>query len=221
MAVAYSSKHQKGSDLQFSIDSTKLISVFKGRNKPTTTLAHISVFDVDETGEVAATATDNRVDPIQIPFGFAFNGNNPEQFYITEASFGGVLVSLDYATNKVSALEVVNSTSFAASCWAVWSSITDTYYDINSVTPSVGKIDSTGMLEGFIKYDKSLEGGFDAVLDGEKLYMLTGPANVIIVINVRTGKVLQKFEYGTMEDRPFWTGMAMYPANPLLSGGMA
>jgi len=208
-----------GSDLQFSGDSTKLISVFKGRNKPTMTLGHISVFEVDQDGKIAATATNNRVDPIQIPFGFALNGNDLQQMYITDAAFGGVVVSLDYGTNKVSAVAVVNSTSFAASCWAVWSSTTNTYFDINAASTNIGRVDPSGKLLGLINYPKELAGGVDSVVDGTMLYMMTA-TNAIAVLDIQSGSLLQTFDYSTSDDRQFWTGLAMYPAEPLLSGGI-
>ena len=208
-----------GSDIQFSGDSSKLIAIYKGNNKPKMTLSHIYVFDVDGSGNVAATGTDNRVSPLQIPFGFALDGNNLDQFYVSEAAFGGVLVSLDYSTNKISELAVVNNTAFKASCWAVWASATDTFYDINAASPNIGRVSSDGDLESIIDYPTALGGGVDSVVDGTTLYMMTA-VNVIARIDLVSGKTLQQFKYASAGNRPFWTGLAMWPADPLLSGGV-
>jgi hypothetical protein len=211
-------KKGSGSDIQFTGDSSKLIGVYKGNNKPMT-LGHIFVFDVDDSGNVASTGTDNRVDPLQGPFGFALSGSNKEELYITDAAFGGVLVSLDYETDKISALSVVNNTAFAVSCWAVWSPTTNLFYDVNAGSTNFGEVDSTGKVTGVINYKKALGGGFDAVAAADKLYALTA-INAIVVVDVESGDMLQDFKYSDLSDRPFWTGLAMYPASPLLSGGM-
>lgn len=139
--------------------------------------------------------------------------------YISDVGFGGSLVSLDARTNKILALSVTNDTAFAASCWAVWSAATGTYYDIDAGSTKVGKVDSSGTLTGFIDYNASLMGGVDSVVDHTALYMLTA-TNAIAVIDLKSDHLIQTFEYGAISDRPTWTGMAMWPADPLLSGGV-
>ena len=102
-----------GSDIHFTIDSSKLITTFKGTTKPVS-LGHISVFNVDQNGDVAATFTDNSMEPFDAPFGFALSEEDPTKMYISDATFGGVLTTLDYSTDKISIDGVVNSTKIAA-----------------------------------------------------------------------------------------------------------
>ena len=163
-----------GSDVQFSPDSSKLVATLKGDAKPSQ-LGHIVVFDVDSNGDVATTWKDNRVSPLSAVFGFAFDGQDTEHIFVTDAGFGGgATVSLDYDTNSISVIKVVNDSSFAASCWTVYSPETNTFYDINAAAPEIGKINpETGDLEGVIKFPKKLSGGEDAVVIGSKIYMLT------------------------------------------------
>lgn len=208
-----------GSDIQFSGDSSKLITTFKGNAKPKVTLSHISVFDVDMSGNVAKHATDNRLPQSTAAFGFALSGRNLNEFYISDAAFGGILASLDPETNIVSTVSVVNDTAFAASCWAVWSAATGDFYDILAASTNLGVVDSSGQLVDVFNYDSKLGGGVDSVVDGSDLYMLTA-TNVVARIDLTSKKVLQEFTYSTTSNRQFWTGMAMWPADPLLSGGM-
>lgn len=200
-----------GSDIQFTGDSKKLITTFKGNSKPKMTLGHISVFDVDETGNIASTYTPNRVSPINQPFGFALSGKNLNQMYITDATFGGVLVSLDSETNKISALSTVNETAVfggAASCWAVYSEDTGYFYDINAASPNIGVVRSDGKLVEHLDYKKKLAGGVDSVAADGKLYMMTA-TNAIAVFEVGINELLQTYRYGDLSDRPYWTGLAM------------
>lgn len=199
-----------GSDIQFSGDSMKLITTFKGRNMPKMTLGHISIFDVDEAGNVSKTWTPNRVSPIVQPFGFALSGKSLNELYISDATFGGVLVSFDYETNKVTALSTVNETSFgaAASCWAVYSEDTGYFYDINAGSPNFGIVSSEGELIEHVDYKKALGGGVDSVAAGGKLYMLTA-TNAIAVFDLGSDKLMQTYRYGDLSERPYWTGLAM------------
>ena len=208
-----------GSDIQFLGDSSKLVATFKGRDKPKAKLGHVLVFDVDEDGNVAKTATDNQVSPLVQPFGFALSSASLDSIFISDVTFGGALVSLDTQTNKISVDSVVNSTTFKASCWAIYSPALDTFYNIDAAATDLGKVSSSGNLEGLISYTTSLEGGFDSVVDGSTSYMLTA-VNELAVLDLASGKILQTLEYGSAEDRPYWTGMAMFPASSLLSGGM-
>lgn len=208
-----------GSDLQFSIDSSKLIVSFKGTTKPAG-LGHIVVFDVDEHGNIAAEGTDNTMAPLAGVFGFALDASDKSQFYMTEVNFGGALLALDYSTNAVSIVNLVNDTDFAASCWAVYSRDTGNFYDINAASANLGVVaPGSGKLDNVLSYPKDLAGGLDAVTDAGTMYMLTG-VNKILVLDLASGEVRQEFEYASMEDRPFWTGMAMWPADPMLSGGL-
>ncbi len=128
-------------------------------------------------------------------------------------------MSLDYSTDKISAIATVNDTSFAASCWAVWSDETNTYYDINAASPNIGRVNTAGVLSGVIEIKKDLGGAEDTVASGANLYMLTS-TNALAVVSAKSGKVLQVFRYSTATDRPYWTGMAMYPASSVLTGGV-
>lgn len=208
-----------GSDVQFNSDSSKLIVTFKGDNMPAT-LGHTVVFDVSKSG-VAATYTDNMVKPINQPFGFALDGQDPSALFISDVTVGGgFTVSLDDDTNMISVVGVANNSALAASCWAVYSYSTNAFYAIAAASPYMAAVSpSAGSLEKLVTYDSSLGGAFDTVVVGDVAYSLTATTN-IAVIDLTNGNVLQEFEYGTAEDRPFWTGMAMWPASPLLSGGL-
>ena len=211
-----------GSDIQFSADSSKLIVTFKGNAKPKMTLGHIDVFDVDSSGNVAKTWTDNQVSPSGATFGFALNGYDMSQYYVSDAAFGGILVDIDSESNKATNLATINNTAFGASCWAVWSPQTGYYYDINAATPNLGVVTQGGTLKTVYDYDSKLVSAVDSIVDsteGTTLYMMNG-INAISRMHLKTGKVLQTFEYATMDDRPFWTGMAMWPADPMLSGNV-
>jgi hypothetical protein len=200
-------KKGSGSDIQFNGDSSKLITTFKGVSKPSA-LGHISVFDVDNSGNVAKHFTDNQVSPLNAIFGFALNGNDLSEFYVTEAAFGGALISLDSTTNKVSALATVNDSSLVASCWAVWASATDTYYDIFAGSPSIVEVDSAGKMDGTIDFNKKLGGGVDSVVYRTTLYTMTA-INAIVAIDLTSGKHLQTYKYANADNRPYWTGLAM------------
>jgi hypothetical protein len=148
------------------------------------------------------------VSPLNAIFGFALNGNDLSEFYVTEAAFGGALVSLDSTTNKVTALATVNDTALAASCWAVWASATDTYYDIFAASPGIVEVDAAGKMDGTISYNEKLGGGVDSVISGTTLYMMTA-INAIVAIDVTSGERLQTYKYADAGNRPYWTGLAM------------
>lgn len=199
-----------GSDVRFTPDSEKVVTTFKGNNKPATT-GHIVVFDVSASGDVAAEGVDNQVKPFGGLFGMAFKPSYPKLMVISDVGFGGGLVELDYETNGASLVNVENSTTFAASCWTAYSSGTDMTYLISAAAPNFGKVDPvTGDLEGFITYSMDLMGGFDTIIDGTTAYFL-GAISAIGVLDVASGELLQTFDYSGTE-RPYWTGMAIYPS---------
>ncbi len=69
----------------------------------------------------------------------------------------------------------------------------------------------SGDLEGLISFDKSLGGVEDTVIDESNAYayFLTN-VNKLGVLDLQTGQLLQQFTYGSLENRPTWTGMAMW-----------
>lgn len=71
-------------------------------------------------------------------------------------------------------------------------------------------------MEGIIEYSEKLFGGFDMAIVGTTAYFLT-VLNTLAVVDLGSGKMLQEFTYRTPDDRPFWTGMATYPADPAYS----
>lgn len=206
-----------GSDIQFATNSSKLVSTFKGAG--TTGLGHIDVFDVDSNGDISKNYTDNQIAPLGGVFGFSWSGSEPGHMFVSDVAFAGSLLSLDFTTNKFTEIATSNSSKFAASCWTVWSPTTDLYYNINAGSPYIGEIDAAGKLENIIEFNSTLAGATDTAVYGATAYMLTF-LNVINVMDLQSGKALQMYDYGTEADRPYWTGMALYPASPLLVGGM-
>ncbi|CAJ2503473.1 Uu.00g108670.m01.CDS01 [Anthostomella pinea] len=207
--VQFVGEKGSGSDIRFTPGSEKLVATFKGDNMPAT-LGHILVFDVSGQGEVATKGTDNQVSPLAAPFGFVFDPNEPDLMLISDINFGGVLAKLDYETNGASLVKVQNSSTFAASCWAAYSSGTNMSYLISAMAPNFGKVDPvSGDLGGFVTFPKSLGGAFDTIIDGTTAYFLSG-TSAIGVLDVASGALLQSFDYSG-SDRHFWTGMAIYP----------
>lgn len=202
-----------GSDIQFSIDSEQLITTFKGT---ATGAGHVSVFDVSSSGDVSPTWTDNSL--MGAPFGFAL-GSDPSELFVTNVAFGGEnLISLS-STNELSVLSTVNNTAdFVASCWSIYSSTTSSYYVLAAASPYYGTVDSAGALVQTVSIPSALGGLFDTVVNGATAYALTATNN-LAVIDLETNEVTQQLTYATAEERPFWTGMAIWPnSNPLLNG---
>lgn len=99
----------------------------------------------------------------------------------------------------------------------MWSSTTDSYYVIAAASPYVGQINPAGALVKTLTIPSALGGLFDTALNGAVAYSLS-QTNIIAVIDLASGDVLQEYSYSTASDRPFWTGMAMWPSNPMLTG---
>lgn len=199
------------SDIQFSPDSSKLVTTSKGTLIPSSTLAHIDVFSVGKDGLVETEFRDYPSARFSLPFGMAFDPSKPAEVFVTDAGFGAVLYSIDGRTNQLNTIKIVNSTAAAgASCWAVFSEATGLFYNLDAGIPTIGKVSPIdGAVEGTITVDASFQGIFDGAVRGSLLYFLSF-TNKIGVVDLVSGKTIQIFDYATPDDRPHWTGMAIY-----------
>lgn len=209
-----------GSDIMFSPESMVLLASFKGIS---TGIGHIVGFVVDKQGNVAKEFKDNQLPEVIVPFGMAPSDISFDEFFVADPAVGGGHVLIfDYQTGAVSYVSTTNNTLSQFTCWAVLGD--GEWVGINAGSPNFG-LTTTYLPEsgpnGIATYSSALGGGFDGTARfGNNIIYFLNHLNDVGVYNLTLGanKLVQRFRYGSTENRQYWTGLASWPADPLTQG---
>lgn len=175
----------------FNSDSTALITTVKGNPMDPTGAfpGFISVFPVDENGQVATTDTQTTPAGTAVLFGTApIPGTN--NVLTTDASFGSATLDL---TNLAAPIATTNVTDQAATCWATISSLTGTGFVTDVGVNRLVEVDlQTGELVNEVFSQNGNPGMIDLQASGSMVYALapgngSTPASVT-VFDISAGK---------------------------------
>ncbi|KAL9055375.1 MAG: hypothetical protein Q9162_003572 [Coniocarpon cinnabarinum] len=199
------------SQIQFSPDAQHLVVSVKGLMAAGTP-GPVFIFPV-LNDEIAQEPVRSTIADILMPFGFAF-GSDSDRILLSDPTFGGSIVTIDPSTSMTSELQHTMS-NLTAACWAAYSSTTKNGYLIDAGAPQMGEVDmTTGALLDVFQTDPAFVAAFDAIIDGSISYFLARAPSVGS-FDVGQRSLVQNLDLANasgVDDRQWWSGLAMYPS---------
>lgn len=200
------------STLAFDPDSKTLAVTIKG-DPATNAQGTILVYPIGQDKVPAATPTPSKLRGLILNYGFVFL--DPIRIFLADPTFGGSIVSLASRANTyhASLVSQVNATSLTSSSRAAYSKALNTAYAIDAGSPKFAVVPlEKGQLDGYIQLDATLQGAYDTIVVGKKAFFL-GKTASLGVVDLEAKTMVQTFtpEAGTVGERKFWQGLAVWP----------
>lgn len=211
------------SQLFFSLDESRLFATVKGDPTVNNT-GFFSVFPVEgKTWRSAATlaTTDIRSSPSGTAVLFGSKDiPGTSNVFVTDASFGGAVLAVDFASNTASTIAKQEVEGQAATCWSTISGVTGTAFVADV---GVNRLVEMSLTDASIVSELDLSGNGDpGLIDleaaGNFIYALS-PGNgttqaAVTVVDVSggagSGKQVQHFQLGAMGVDKNAQGMAVF-----------
>ena len=166
------------SDIMFNPSSSVLVVSIKGSpvSQPVAP-GYIYAWPV-VGGRVSTTATVTSIPSVVLDFSLTFAGNDFE-LLITDPALGADFLTLT-SDLDITVGRPVNITYQKATCWSYYEPSLNLIFTIDTAQTNVTALSAVdGSIVGTIDYDPSIKGGFDTIVVGSSLYILSQTASVV------------------------------------------
>lgn len=201
-------KYNTTSQVFFNSDESKLFTTVKGGQGADQT-GFFSVFRVDALGKLGTKDVQSSPAGTQILFGSTLIPGSPNDVFVTDRSFGAVIVSVNPETDVATTIAKGVIPGQIATCWAFVSPATGTVFTTDG---SLDRVVEMSPKDASVIFDTELSNGDPGLLEiaaaGDFLYALSAGNDThqaaVTVMDVSGGpgsaKQIQHFEMGSLGD---------------------
>lgn len=206
------------SETFFNADESKLFTTVKGGQNASQT-GFLSVFRVEDTGRLSTKDVQSSPDGTQILFGAALIPGSMNEVFITDRTFGAVIVFVDPETDIATTVAKGIIPGQIATCWAVVSPVTHSAFTTDG---GLDRVIEMSVQNASVISDTELANGDPGLLEiaaaGDFLYALSAGNDThqaaVTVLDVSGGqgsaKQIQYFQMGDMGVDKNCEGMVIY-----------